>query len=98
MVSLAETAENFILLPNKLRILLLEVDERPKEADPGRSDTLLVMDIDTRTRAVSVLSVPRDTRVRVMGLGWDKIYHAYAFGGIAAVKRTTEEFLGIRVD
>jgi len=91
-------AEDYVLLPDKLRILLLGVDERPKEADPGRSDTLLVMIIDTRTRAVSILSVPRDTRVRVRGLGWDKINHAFAFGGVAAVKQTTEEFLGIRAD
>jgi LCP family protein required for cell wall assembly len=93
-----EPAENDALLPDKLRILLLGVDERPKEADQGRSDTLLVMIVDTRTRAVSILSVPRDTRVRVKGLGWDKINHAFAFGGVAAVKQTTEDFLGIRVD
>lgn len=94
----AEPAEDVVLLPDKVRILLLGVDERPKEADQGRSDTLLVMVVDTRTREVSVLSVPRDTRVRVKGLGWDKINHAYAFGGVDAVKQTTEEFLGIRVD
>lgn len=97
-IKAVEPAENSGLLPDKLRILLLGVDERPKEADPGRSDTLLVMIVDTRTRTVSVLSVPRDTRVRVKGLGWDKINHAFAYGGVAAVKQTTEEFLGIRLD
>ena len=44
-------------------------------------DTLLVMTIDTESREASIISVPRDTRVRVKGLGWDKINHAYAFGG-----------------
>ena len=93
-----EEKEVFLPPPHKLNIMLLGVDDRPKEDDPGRSDTLLVMMVDARTREVSILSVPRDTRVWVKGLGWDKINHAYAVGGVSASKQATEEFLGIRVD
>jgi LCP family protein required for cell wall assembly len=93
-----EEAERFITLPNKLNIMLLGVDERPKEGDPGRSDTLLVMMVDTLTREVSLVSVPRDTRVRIKGLGWDKINHAFAAGGAALTQQTTENFLGIPID
>jgi LCP family protein required for cell wall assembly len=93
-----EEKENVMSPPHKLNIMLLGVDERPKEDDPGRSDTLLVMMVDARTREISILSVPRDTRVWVKDLGWDKINHAYAVGGVSASKQATEEFLGIRVD
>ena len=91
-------AENFINPPNKLNILIMGVDERPKEDDPGRSDTLLVMTIDTESRAISIISLPRDTRVRVKGLGWDKVNHAYLTGGVALTRQTTENFLGIPMD
>jgi len=93
-----EEAENFINPPNRLNIVIMGVDERPKEDDPGRSDTLLVMTINTETRAISIISVPRDTRVRVKGLGWDKINHAYSIGGADLTRQTTENFLGIPMD
>ncbi len=93
-----EEAENFINPPNKLNILIMGVDDRPKEDDPGRSDTLLVMTIDTETRGISIISVPRDTRVRVKGLGWDKVNHAFLVGGVELTRQTTENFLGIPMD
>ena len=91
-------AEHFINPPNKLNILIMGVDDRPKEDDPGRSDTLLVMTIDTESRAISIISVPRDTRVRIKGLGWDKVNHAFMTGGVALTRQTTENFLGIPMD
>jgi LCP family protein required for cell wall assembly len=93
-----EAKERSISLPHKLNILLLGVDERPKENDPGRSDTLLVAMIDTKTREASILSVPRDTRVWIRGYGWDKINHAFMVGGVSVSKKAIEEFLGISVD
>jgi LCP family protein required for cell wall assembly len=93
-----EETEHFIVPPNKLNIIVLGVDDRPKEDDPGRSDTLLVVTIDTVSREASVISVPRDTRVRVKGLGWDKINHAYLVGKVDLTRQTTENFLGIPMD
>ena len=65
IVKRSEEAEHFIVPPNKLNILVMGVDDRPREDDPGRSDTLLVMTIDTESREASIISIPRDTRVRV---------------------------------
>ena len=97
-IVMVEEAERLITLPNKLNIMLLGVDARTQEGDPGRSDTLLIMMIDTLTREVSLVSVPRDTRVRIRGLGWEKINHAFAAGGVALTQQTTENFLGIPVN
>lgn len=93
-----QETEHYMIPPNKLNILIMGVDDRPKEDDPGRSDTLLVMTIDTESREASIISVPRDTRVRVKGLGWDKINHAFLVGGVALTQKTTENFLGIPMD
>lgn len=93
-----EETEHFIVPPNKLNIIVLGVDDRPTEDDPGRSDTLFVMTIDTSSREISLISLPRDTRVRVKGLGWDKINHAYLIGKVDLTRQTTENFLGIPMD
>lgn len=42
--------------------------------------------------------MPRDTRVKIPGYGWDKINHAFAFGGHKLTQQTTEELLGIRIN
>lgn len=82
----------------KKNIIVLGVDERPEEYDVGRSDTLFVVMFDTATKNASLLSIPRDTRVRIPGHGWDKINHAYPYGGRELTQKTTEEFLGIHIN
>ncbi|WP_455655198.1 LCP family glycopolymer transferase [Phascolarctobacterium sp.] len=85
-------------LGSKRNIVVLGVDGREKDDDPGRSDTLFVVMFDPKSKNVSLLSIPRDTRVRIPGHGWDKINHAYAFGGYKLTQQTTEELLGIQVN
>lgn len=80
----------------KKNIVVLGVDERSD--DVGRSDTLFVVMFDSKTKSASLLSVPRDTRVRIEGHGWDKINHAYAYGGHKLTQKTVEELLGIKVN
>lgn len=80
----------------KKNIVVLGVDERSD--DVGRSDTLFVVMFDSNTKSASLLSVPRDTRVRIAGHGWDKINHAYAYGGRELTQKTTEELLGLKIN
>lgn len=63
-----------------------------------RSDTIIIAHIEPRTRRIGVISIPRDTRVDVPGVGFTKINHAYAFGQEDLTKRTVEAFLGIPID
>lgn len=81
---------------NKINIMVLGVDERGD--DVGRSDTLFVITVDTNTKEVAMLSIPRDTRVKIPGKGWDKINHAYAFGGHKLTQQAVEGLLGIKID
>ncbi|KYD05504.1 MULTISPECIES: polyisoprenyl-teichoic acid--peptidoglycan teichoic acid transferase TagU [Heyndrickxia] len=80
-----------------ISILMLGVDER--KGDRGRSDTMIVLTVNPTVKSVQMLSIPRDTRVEIVGKGTeDKINHAYAFGGVAMSMNTVEKFLDIPVD
>jgi LCP family protein required for cell wall assembly len=64
-----------------VNLLLIGVDERPDfPAEGVRSDTLIVVRLDTLGRRVSLLSIPRDTRVEVRAYGPAKINVAYGHG------------------
>lgn len=80
----------------KKNILVMGVDKRA--GDTGRGDTLFVVMFDSITKKASLLSIPRDTRVYIADYGWDKINHAYAYGGQPLTQKTVEELLGIRID
>jgi polyisoprenyl-teichoic acid--peptidoglycan teichoic acid transferase len=80
-----------------LNILLMGVDERA--GDKGRSDTLIVMKLNPKDDSMTMLSIPRDTRVEIAGRGtMDKINHSYAFGGTKMTVETVENFLDLKLD
>ena len=79
-----------------MHVMIMGVDSRGD--DVGRSDTLFVVMFDSSNKSASLLSVPRDTRVRIDGHGWDKINHAYAYGGRELTQKTVEELLGIKIN
>jgi LCP family protein required for cell wall assembly len=81
---------------DKMNIMIMGVDSR--EDDVGRSDTLMVATVDPTNEKISILSIPRDTRVKIAGHGYDKINHAFAFGGHDLSKKTVEDFLNIPID
>ena len=81
---------------SRLNLLLVGADQREKEA--SRADTIIVSFINQETSEVNLLSIPRDTRVKVPGHGTTKINHAHAYGGPALLKQTVEDFLGVHVD
>lgn len=77
-------------------IMVMGVDRRSD--DIGRSDTLMVVTVNKTEGRAEILSLPRDTRVKIEGNDYDKINHAYAFGGSKLTRRTVEELLGVPMD
>lgn len=78
-------------------VLLLGIDQRAN--DFGRSDTIIVATINSQKESVEMVSIPRDTRVKIVGKNTvDKINHAFAFGGAETSVKTVEEFLDIPID
>ena len=92
-------------LPFGLRrqnILFLGVDasNNPKDLWTGtRTDTIILVNIDPRTKSVNALSIPRDSKVYLPGNnGVNKINVAHSIGGIEMTKKTIEDTLGVHID
>ncbi|ERT09894.1 cell envelope-related function transcriptional attenuator common domain protein [Lyngbya aestuarii BL J] len=60
----------------------------------GLSDTMLLVRFDPAEKKLKVLSVPRDTRTYVEGMGMTKINDANYYGGPALSAKATSELLG----
>lgn len=78
-------------------VLLLGQDNRPGE-DAARADTIIVAKIDPDNGKVWMLSIPRDTRVKIPGYGTEKINAATFHGGPALMVETVEDFLGVPIN
>lgn len=81
----------------RLNVLLLGVDARRGEENNTRTDTIILASVDTKSNRLSLLSIPRDTRVNIPGHGWEKINSANVFGGPKLVMQTVSDLLGIPV-
>ena len=88
--------EELLTAKDKATIMIMGVDER--DDDVGRSDTLMIASIDPKTKQASLLSVPRDTRVKIKGHGFDKVNAAYAYGKQSLSQDTVENLLGVNID
>lgn len=79
--------------PGSFTVLLLGVDNRPNQMNVlQRTDTMIVLHVNTRTGKMAMMSVPRDTEVEIPGQGVQKINSAAEFAGsylgaVAAVNR-----------
>ncbi len=67
-------------LRDTFTILLMGVDRRADLEEGVRSDTLIIVRVDSQARTASMLSIPRDSVVEIPGLGASKINAAYSFG------------------
>ena len=88
--------EGLIKAKDKTTVLIMGVDERID--DVGRSDTMMIATLDPKTDRAALLSIPRDTRVKIKNRGYDKINAAFAYGGEKLAENTVESFLGIDID
>ena len=87
--------KDMLLLSGKKNIVVMGCDIR--KDDVGRSDTLFVVMLDKDKDKAALLSIPRDTRVKIKDRGWDKINAAFAYGGHTLTEETVQDFLGIRL-
>ncbi len=63
----------------------------------GRSDTIMIVSINPKNKALSLVSIPRDTYVNIPGRGMDKINHAYAFGREQLAIKTINSNFGLNI-
>lgn len=80
----------------RLNVLLLGIDARKGETT-ARTDSIILASIDQKSKQMSLLSIPRDTRVKIPGHGYDKINSASVYGGPELSMRVVSDLLGIPV-
>src|SRR5659263_395873 len=82
-------------LRERVNILVVGVDSRATN-DPGRADSIMLIGLDPVSRTMSVMSIPRDSRVDTPGYGYDKINatvnsdYFSKDGGIDLLEKTVE--------
>ena len=83
-----------------VRLLMIGEDDTAKKVKNGNglSDTLVVIAIDTETKDIRAISIPRDTRVEIPGHGTSKINAAHVYGGPLLTKQVVQDLLGTNID
>lgn len=79
-------------------ILLIGTDTRDSSEERGRSDSMIILSLNSRTDKMYLTSIMRDSYVDIDGYGWDKLTHAYSYGGAELLMDTIEKNFSIRID
>ncbi len=85
-----------------INVLLLGADDY-QQNDTGRSDSMMLVSVDTRHKKLKITSFMRDMYVPIPGIGSTKLCHAYSLGGGDAkgarkVVSTLESNFGVDID
>lgn len=73
-------------------IAVFGIDSRSTE-DKGRSDAIMILTVDTKHNKLKLTSLMRDSYVNIENHGYDKLNHAYAYGGpLLAIKTINQNF------
>lgn len=76
-------------------MLLLGTDGR-NEDEVDRSDSIILARVDAPAKQVTLISIPRDTRVMIDG-SYTKINSAFAYGGAEKMVEAVNELCGIEI-
>lgn len=78
-------------------VLLIGTDSKNFE-EIGRSDSMMILTIDSKTKSIKLTSLARDTLVNIPGHGYEKLTHAYAYGKSDLLLETVEKNLKIDIN
>lgn len=78
-------------------ILLIGSDAKTSNEN-GRSDSMIILTIDDKNKSLKLTSLARDTLVNVPGYGYEKLTHAYAYGGAKLLLDTIEQNFKIKIN
>ncbi|MCF8012309.1 MAG: LCP family protein [Clostridiales bacterium] len=79
-------------------VLLMGTDDRENNTMSTRTDTMMLMNYNDQEDQISLLSIPRDTRVELPGHWTDKINAANVYGGPELAVKTVSNFLDMPID
>ena len=82
---------------NIVNIMLIGQDRLPGEGRT-RSDTMILLTVNKKTKEIMMTSFLRDMYVRIPGYDKNKMNAAYAFGGMKLLGKTLAVNFGVHVD
>lgn len=80
-----------------VNIMLVGQDAREGER-VQRSDTMMLVTFNLKTRTITLTSLMRDQYVKIPGYGSTKLNHAYQYGGMSLMNETLYNHFGIEID
>lgn len=79
-------------------IVVLGVDTRDMSKFSGsRTDSIIIVSINTKTNEMNLISVYRDTMLEIADVGYDKVTHAFAYGGPERTINTLNRNLDLNI-
>ncbi|MCE5036175.1 LCP family protein [Staphylococcus haemolyticus] len=85
-----------------MTVVLYGIDDDAQREQQGmgqRSDSIVLMSVNPKDKKTVMVSVPRDTRAKIVGKGTtEKINHAYAYGGPKMAVNSLEKLMDVPVD
>lgn len=66
--------------------------------DKGRSDTTILVRLDPDKGLISMMSIPRDLKVEIPGVGTGKFNEAYFYGGTKKTLQTVKQLTGLPIN
>jgi len=78
-------------------VLLIGLDRRPNQTH-GRSDTMILLTLDSDNNAIKLMSLMRDMYIEIPGYGKHRINAACVYGGPELLIDTIEHNFGIRIE
>ena len=83
--------------PYVKNILLIGQDRRPGEGR-ARSDSMMIVSLNTKTGVISLVSLMRDLYVPIPDYSSNRLNAAYAFGGMELLDETIKQDFGLVID
>ena len=92
-----ENTEEATIVDGITNILLVGTDGEYVEKG-NRSDSIMLVTIDSKNKDIKISSIARDTYVDIPGYSKEKLTHAYAYEGIDLLKEVFKENFDLDID
>lgn len=92
-----KTYDSLNKIPEVSNILLIG-EENIYEDTRGRTDSMMILSINTKSKTLKLISLMRDSYVQIPGYKDNRLNAAYALGGVPLLKETIETNFGIQID
>lgn len=80
-----------------MNVLVIGADSN-QDGTEGRSDTMMLISLDSKNNTMKIVSFLRDLYVQIPGYGKDRLNAAYSYGGAGMLMQTIENNFRIEVD